>query len=67
MIDWDSQLTGLRWSGMPNESFVKRTGFLEQEEGTFMTQELRGLTGWAGVWAIEVEMHFLTSALRIEE
>ena len=64
MVDWDSVLCALTW---PDEDwhFVVRTNVISADEGTIMRKNNRGILGWAGMWTIDVQMHFRTIDMRI--
>lgn len=66
MVDWDKVLCALVWPVDSDWHYVVRTNLLSVDEGTMMIDENRGISGWAGMWQIDVEMHFRTESLRIE-
>jgi hypothetical protein len=65
MIDWDVTLCALEWPKDSDWHFIIKANTISAEEGTFMRDMNRGISGWAGIWIAEVEMHFNTSDLRI--
>lgn len=67
MVDWDQVLCPLIWplESDPEWHFVVRTNVISIEEGTEMIKTNKGIGGWAGLWQIDVQMHFRTEDLRI--
>jgi hypothetical protein len=63
MIDWDIVLAKLQWP--EGWHFVVRVNIINISEGTMMERQNRGIIGWAGMWQIDVQMHFNTESLRI--
>lgn len=64
MIDWDIYLCQLQWEG---NSFVKQANAVVSSSGIDDIAEERGIRGWTSIATIEVECHFLTNSLRIQE
>lgn len=65
MISWNTELCALEWPESSGWHFVVRTNVLDIDEGTIALDEHRNIAGWAGMWQIDVEMHFSTSTLLI--
>lgn len=65
MIDWDVVLCALVWPLTSDWHYIVRTNLLSFDEGTMMADENKGILGWAGMWVIDIDMHFRTEDLRI--
>lgn len=64
MADWATKLRALTWN---DAAFVHLARITAADDGVTQSDLMRGIRGWASLWACEVHLHFSTVNLISEE